>query len=150
MKNVNIPELRIRQAGLNDAASITDLCSQLGYPAVLEEVSVRLQSLIEDKEHVIFVAELQEERVIGWVHGYIYKLFYCNWMTQVAGLVVDRDCRGQGVGKQLMTAVEVWAREKGCDTIGLRSNIIRKEAHTFYRNLGYDLIKESYTFSKKL
>ena len=150
MKSKNTTEVTIRQANLKDVASITELCFQLGYPSVPEEVSVRLQSLMQDNEHAILVAELLEGEVVGWVHAYIYKLLYCDLMTQVAGLVVDKDYRGQGVGKQLLTAVEDWAREMGCGFIGLRSNIIRKEAHTFYKNLGYEIIKESYTFSKKL
>jgi len=49
-----------------------------------------------------------------------------------------------------MLAVEAWAKEQDCSIVSLRSNIIRKEAHAFYKNIGYDLIKESYTFRKKL
>jgi GNAT superfamily N-acetyltransferase len=71
-------------------------------------------------------------------------------MTEVAGLVVDKDCRGQGVGKELMKAVEGWAKEKDCVIVSLRSNIIRKEAHTFYKNIGYEIVKEQYTFRKKI
>lgn len=148
MESINTTGIKIRQAVLEDVASITDLCFQLGYPAVEEEVSVRLQSILGDKEHAVFVAELPVGQVVGWVHGYIYKLFHCDMMTEVAGLVVDKDSRGHGVGKELMMAVEGWARGNGCNIVGLRSNIIRKEAHTFYKNIGYKLIKESYTFRK--
>lgn len=150
MNSGNNADVQIRQAILEDVVSITELCFQLGYPAVQEEVSVRLQSLLEDREHAVLVAELPEGEVVGWVHAYIYKLFHCDMMTEITGLVVDKDCRGQGVGKRLMSAVEGWAREKNCSIVGLRSNIIRKEAHAFYQNLGYDIVKESYTFRKKI
>jgi GNAT superfamily N-acetyltransferase len=122
----------------------------LGYPAAAEEVLARLQRLLEDNEHAVFVAELPGGRVVGWVHGYIYKLFYSELITEVAGLVVDKDCRGQGVGKVLMTAVEGWAKEKDCVIVSLRSNIIRKEAHAFYKNIGYEIVKEQYTIRKKI
>lgn len=143
-------DITVRPADLDDVASITFLCFQLGYPADPEEVRVRLRSLLEDSEHAVFVAELPVGQVVGWVHGYMYKLFYSEPMTEVAGLVVDKECRGQGVGKELMTAIEDWAKEKDCFMVSLRSNVIRKEAHTFYKNIGYDLVKEQYTFRKRI
>lgn len=142
--------MKVRKAVLEDVPEITGLCFQLGYSATPEQVSANLKALLGDEEHGIFVVQQSDGRVVGWVHGYIYKLLYNEPSTQVAGLVVNEGSRGNGVGKALMKAVEAWSREKGCVVIGLRSNIIRKEAHTFYKKLGYEIIKESYTFSKKL
>ena len=142
--------MKVRMAVMEDVPEITGLCFQLGYPAVAEQVSANLKALLGDEEHGIFVAQQLDGRVVGWVHGYVYKLLYNEPSTQVAGLVVDEGSRGCGVGKALMKAVEAWSREKGCVVIGLRSNIKRKEAHIFYKNLGFEILKESYTFSKKL
>ncbi|MGE5678542.1 MAG: GNAT family N-acetyltransferase [Pseudomonadota bacterium] len=142
--------MKVRKAVMEDVPEITRLCFQLGYPTIPEQVSANLKALLGDEEHGIFVVEQSGRKVIGWVHGYVYKLLYNEPSTQVAGLVVDEGSRSKGAGKALMSAVEAWSREKGCVVIGLRSNIIRKEAHIFYKNLGYEIIKESYTFSKKL
>lgn len=145
-----IPEVIIRKPCPEDASMITELCFQLGYPTEPGGVSAKLAGLSEDEEHAIYVAELKGQGVVGWVHVFIYKPFHCDFMAEVAGLVVDKACRGKGVGKQLMQAVEAWARDKCCAVVSLRSNIIRKEAHCFYKNLGYEIIKESYTFRKKI
>lgn len=142
--------MKVRKAVMEDVQEITGLCFQLGYPAIHEKVAVNLSALLGDEEHGIFVAEQPDGKVVGWVHGYVYKLLYNEPSTQVAGLVVDEGCRGRGAGKALMKAVEDWSREKGCVVIGLRSNIIRKEAHIFYRKVGYEIVKESFTFSKTL
>lgn len=150
MEGANVREVTIRKPRSGDAAAITGLCFQLGYPTDPEGVAARLKGLAEDEEHAVYVAELAGKGVVGWVHGFIYKPFHCDFMAEIAGLVVDEACRGRGVGKRLMLAVEAWAGEKGCSSIGLRSNVIRKEAHTFYKNLGYEIIKESYTFRKKI
>jgi len=150
LKTRNTSDITVRQAGLDDVASITSLCFQLGYPADVEKVISKLKIISEDAEHVVYVAEMPGRQIVGWVHGYIYKLLYSDLITEIAGLVVDKDYRGQGAGKKLMTAVEGWAKEKGCTSIGLRSNVIRKEAHAFYKNIGYDLVKEQYTFRKKM
>ncbi len=49
-----------------------------------------------------------------------------------------------------MERAEHWAREKGLRSIFLRSNIIRKDAHTFYQALGYSVVKTQYAFRKAL
>lgn len=150
MEEKSIPEVIVRMPSPGDVNAITDLCFQLGYPTEPEGVSAGLAGLAVDKEHVVYVAELKGQGVVGWVHVFIYKPFHCDFMAEVAGLVVDKACRGKGVGKQLMRAVEAWSRDMGCSVVSLRSNIIRKEAHSFYKNLGYEIVKESYTFRKKI
>jgi GNAT superfamily N-acetyltransferase len=63
---------------------------------------------------------------------------------------VDEQYRGCGIGRFLLQHIERWAEEKGCDTILVRSNIIRTEAHLFYQRVGYENIKQSKVFAKKL
>jgi len=140
----------IRKANVNDAVPLSPLCSQLGYPAADEEMRIRLQDILNDGEHAIFVAVLTSGQVVGWVHVFIYKLFHTDFMAEVAGLVVDKACRKQGIGRSLMETVESWAKEKDCVIVSLRSNVIRKEAHVFYQGIGYDLVKEQYTFRKRI
>ena len=55
----------------------------------------------------------------------------------VENVIVDQSRRGQGIGWDLMKYVEARAREAGCYKIGLSSDNSRKEAHEFYRSLGY-------------
>jgi len=139
----------IRKANSNDAVFLSPLCSQLGYPTAGEEIRMRLQDILNDGEHAVFVAVLPDGKVVGWVHAFIYKPFYSASMAEIAGLVVDEACRKQSIGRSLMEAVESWAKEKDCVVVSLRSNVIRKEAHVFYQGIGYDLVKEQYTFRKK-
>lgn len=49
-----------------------------------------------------------------------------------------------------MQQIEQWASLAGCDSVLLRSNIKRQEAHLFYEKIGYTNIKQSLTFHKKL
>jgi len=68
--------------------------------------------------------------------------------AEVGGLVVDSRARGKGIGRTLMTAAEAWARERGYTRLMLRSNTIRAEAHRFYQNLGYTIVKSQHKFQK--
>ncbi len=36
-----------------------------------------------------------------------------------------------------MQQAEPWAKERGCRSVRLRSNVVRPRAHTFYESLSY-------------
>jgi GNAT superfamily N-acetyltransferase len=59
----------------------------------------------------------------------------------IGGLVVDRNHRRLGIGRELMDRAEAWARERGCSMVRLTSSATRTAAHRFYEDLGYTHIK---------
>src|SRR5207245_10559865 len=100
--------------------------------------------------HAVVRAEGENDPVIGWVHVCVSRLVENDPEAEIGGLVVDGGHRGSGVGKFLMERAEQWAREKSLKSVYLRSNIIRKDAHTFYQRLGYRVLKTQYAFRKLL
>lgn len=62
----------------------------------------------------------------------------CRSFMVVENVVVSDACRGQGIGKILMGAVEELAEQQGCTSILLVSTGHRKDAHRFYEQCGYD------------
>ena len=62
----------------------------------------------------------------------------------------DTRVRRQGVGRGLMTHVEEWARQQGCEVVRLTSSSTRAAAHRFYERIGYTNIKTQYSFAKRL
>jgi len=137
----------IREAKITDAAAICSIsCKDLGYECEENFVKERLSNLDAVRE-VVFVAEIDGE-VAGYIHGEVYRLLYWEPMVNILGLAVSSDCRRQGVGKALMHQVEDWAREKGIKEIRLNSGGTRKEAHEFYRTIGFDDEKVQIRFLK--
>jgi GNAT superfamily N-acetyltransferase len=55
----------------------------------------------------------------------------------INNVVTDAACRGLGIGKALIAECGKIAKEKDCYKIVLSSNLVRKEAHEFYRRLGW-------------
>ena len=51
-------------------------------------------------------------------------------------LVVSKEARSRGVGKELLDAATDWAREHGCTHLQLSSGLGRVDAHRFYRREG--------------
>ena len=139
----------IREAKITDAAAVCRICSKdLGYECEENFVKECLDNLDAVRE-VVFVAEL-DGVVAGYIHGEVYRLLYWEPMVNILGLAVSSDCRRQGVGKALMHQVEDWAREKGIKEIRLNSGGTRKEAHEFYRAIGFDDEKMQVRFIKSI
>ena len=50
---------------------------------------------------------------------------------------VDARYRGRGIGEQMMRWAIGRAKEKGCISVQLTTNLERKDAHRFYERLGF-------------
>ncbi|WP_413172421.1 GNAT family N-acetyltransferase [Anabaena azotica] len=142
--------MTIRQAKIKDSERIAILCEQLGYSATKEQIEQRLEKIQNNNSHIIYVATLENEYVIGWAHAHISDLIIIPNQALLFGLVVDKNYRNNGIGRLLMQHIEEWADILGCEGVILRSNIKRQEAHLFYEKIGYTNIKQSVTFYKKL
>lgn len=136
-------------ARVDDAERVAELATQLGYPTTSERVRRRLTQVGQAEDHAVYVA-VRDGRLVGWIHVCARPLVQVDHAAEIEGLVVDEACRGRGIGRLLIRQIEQWTREKGCDTIYVRSNIIREGAHAFYQDLGYENIKTSLTFRKTL
>ncbi len=139
----------VRLARIEDAGRIAGLATQLGYPTTLEQMQRRLVQVGQTEERAVYVA-VRDGQVVGWIHICVRPLVQVDRAAEIEGLVVDEACRGREIGRLLIQQIEQWVREKGCDTIYVRSNIIRERAHGFYKGLGYENIKTSLTFRKAL
>lgn len=139
----------IRIASTADAEQIAQLCGQLGYPATSSETEERLRAVSRSSEHVVYVAEVGG-RLVGWIHVYARPSLTTEYSAEVAGLVVDEQYRSGGVGQALLAEAERWAKDKGCRSVRLRSNVTRERAHAFYERLGYETVKTSRSFCKFL
>jgi len=133
----------------DDLPALANLCTQLGYPSTAEEVKHRLETILEQEGHAVFVVEM-DGQAAGWVHVYASPTIESETCAEIGGLVVDKAHRGQGLGKALLAKAEMWARQGGIPEVRVRSNVIRKEAHLFYEALGYENIKTQFTFRKRL
>ncbi|RME89494.1 MAG: GNAT family N-acetyltransferase [Anaerolineae bacterium] len=142
--------ITIRLAAASDAEQLAPLCDQLGYPSTPQEVAARMERILGDERHAVFVAADRKGNLIGWVHVYLRPLLEEDLSAEVGGMVVEESYRLHGAGRLLMQHAEDWARQRGCRYVTVRSNIIRTAAHQFYERLGYVRIKTQLAFRKFL
>jgi GNAT superfamily N-acetyltransferase len=143
--------ITIRPAALAEAAQLAQLACQLGYPATSEQVASRLQEILRDAEHIVFVAEERPSaKIVGYIEIFPFRTIAADPRIEIASLVVDNSRRSRGIGRLLVDHAEEWARTHGFNQSGLRSNVIRDRAHLFYENLGYRVNKTQKSFRKPL
>lgn len=101
----------------------------------------------------IFIAEVGG-KIIGFTAGFIQKLTRLEKKSLietkpgiVSELYVDDKYRRLGIGKKLLSTMESYLKNKGCDVVRLGVFAPNKNARAFYKKLGYkerdiDLIKK--------
>jgi ribosomal protein S18 acetylase RimI-like enzyme len=142
----SVADFTVRSRQPDDDDRIAELAGQLGYPGSGRDVGARLDRMRDPDQYGVYVAEL-DGRIVGL---YIFRTVETDGHAEISGLVVDESCRSRGVGAALMRAGEAWARERGSDTITVRTNVTRERAHAFYRREGYGWVKRQETFRKRL
>lgn len=129
---------------------MAELARQLGYECTAEQVQVRLSEIRDAQECGVYVAELAEGQIAGWIGVYLFRSVEMDKIAEISGLVVGEQHRSRGIGKVLLDAAEDWARKRGCAGISVHSNVIRERAHRFYETNGYEWCKTQKFFRKSL
>ena len=138
----------VRLANEDDIPHILELYRQLAITTSPTELS--RSSTLDDYRRAfaqiqaftgyeLLVAEEQGEVVGTLVLLIVPNLSHgaLPWAV-VENMVVDNKYRRRGIGKLLMEYAVARAKETGCYKIQLSSAKRRKEAHRFYRSLGFE------------
>jgi ribosomal protein S18 acetylase RimI-like enzyme len=140
----------VRAATQGDAEALAHLSGELGYAVTATQVRERLAYVERKHDHATFVAVAPDKGVVGWIQLSESRPLEVEPRAEITGLVVDSGYRSAGVGRLLVERGEVWSRERGLQTIGVRSNVVRERAHSFYERLGYAVVKSQKVFRKSL
>lgn len=137
--------VNIRQAERADHGAIFQLAKSLAMTFSVEEqpFSKLFENVLANDSVCLALAEVDRE-VIGYVLGTVRPAFYANGLVGwVEELVVAKQFRGRGVGRQLMDHFEQWASVFRCPVIALAT----RRAGDFYSAIGYE---ESAIYYRKL
>ena len=109
---------------------------------------------ISENNGIIYIAEFKNTPV-GMIAGIIEEFtkndeieYISSKPAKVLELIVSEKNRGKNIGKLLMDKMEEYFKTKECDIIQVKVFEPNKDAHGFYKKLGYqdrfiDMIKES-------
>lgn len=129
--------MNIRSAKSEDTQAICDLLKQMGYPQPLALIQEKFETLHNDSNSQILIAE-ERGKIYGFLSLYfIPQIALQGDFAKICYLCVDENMRSKGVGHLLVKEAEQQARRRGCDRMELHSGMQRPLAHQFYLREGY-------------
>jgi len=141
----------IRKIQHEDAEIIKNMYeAELGHSTSVDIIQRRIQELSNHEHYYIrvFVDDLSLQ-VVGFIQAEKYNLLYGGNGWNVIAMAVTKEAQRNGVGKALLLSLENYAKEMGYTFVRLNSNILRTDAHAFYKHLGYRCDKSQKRFIKE-
>ena len=132
-------QIVVRPAAAADAAAISVLLNELGYPLDVTQVKNNISLLSVSANDAIFVAEASSS-VVGVLSFHVMPLFHVvGNLGRISSLVISSQWQRRGIGSssRLVKAAEEFGLSKGCLRIEVTSGDYRVDAHAFYQKLGY-------------
>jgi len=135
--------MQLREIDISDSERIAELNQVLGYQPTPSLVLNQLSAILSESNHFGFVAEV-DNRIVGYIHGFISLRLTTAPFAEIGGLVVDPSYRSRGIGKKLVEHFEL--QLPYIDKVRVRCNVKRNDAHAFYLALNYQEKKEQKVF----
>ena len=142
-------EFQVREVSLEDAAALLELSLALDAETqfmmlepgerqvTLEQQSAQLELLIQSESRVMFVAE-RGSQLVGFVAGLgLTARRNRHVMSCVIG--VRQSAAGRGLGAELMTQLETWARARDYTRIELTVMAHNERARRLYLGRGFEV-----------
>ncbi|EJL01593.1 MULTISPECIES: GNAT family N-acetyltransferase [Pseudomonas] len=129
--------MKIRNALLTDAESVSKLLGQLGYQASPRLIRDKLEILGASTCDTVLLAQ-DGVNVVGVISLHVLELFHQpGRLGRITSLVIDENYRGQGVGAMLVAAADAFFTKQLCTRVEVTSGDHRTEAHAFYVRQGF-------------
>ncbi|PDY46114.1 GNAT family N-acetyltransferase [Bacillus pseudomycoides] len=137
----------IRKATMNDIEALCSLTKELkGSDISYVDMQNRLQFVEMSPFDFLYVYE-EDDHIFGFLGFRIREnLEDVTRYGEISIISVDSTARRKGIGQILMEYAEQLAKEHNCIGTWLVSGTQRKDAHPFYKKLGYEI--NGYRFVK--
>ena len=141
-------DITIRLANQTDNKAIASILRDIGWfshindepdSVVFERISKHLELCLVDNSHSIYVAENDEEQIVGYtsVHWIPYILLKCP-EGFISELFIHPRFQGNGIGNKLLSVVKQEAMERGCSRLSLLNPRDRESyKREFYKKSGW-------------
>lgn len=133
--------IKIEKAEINDLEQLSDLYAELiGEKSDITKMKTVFEQ-INSNDNCILLCAKQNDILLGSVYGVVCcdLTGECNPFMIVENVIVKSGIQNQGIGKLLMSSLELFAKSKNCSYIFLVSASHRTQAHQFYKRIGYNV-----------
>ena len=143
----------IRKAESNDLPIIAELACQLWPDNTVAEMEAEMGAILAQPDAAFFLA-FDGETPIGFAqcqlrHNYVEGTD-SSPVGYLEGIYVADGYRKQGLAKELLSACENWAKEKGCTEFASDCELDNVQSLQFHLNVGFEEANRIICFTKKL
>lgn len=144
----------IREATINDCAEIANLAKEIWTNNLISELEKEFNESIVSEKACIYVFEDEDKRIKGFAQCNLrYDYVEGTKSSPVGfleGIFITEEYRGKGIGKLLLNAVELWAKENGCIEFACDCGINNSTSYNFHIHHGFKEVNRIICFSKKI
>lgn len=144
----------IREATINDCAEIANLAKEIWTNNLISELEKEFNESIVSVKACIYVFVDEDKRIKGFAQCNLrYDYVEGTQSSPVGfleGIFITEEYRGKGIGKLLLSAVESWAKEKGCIEFASECGINNSTSYNFHIHHGFKEVNRIICFSKKI
>ncbi len=139
---------RINENDLNDVANLYSLF--WNEKMNLSRMREKFTEISTNSNYIILVAET-DGKVVGTIQGIICEELYgdCFPFLVMENFVVEENSRGKGIGRKLLTELEMFGKERSCTQVLFITETDRIDTIKFYEKLGFSSISHK-GFKKSL
>ena len=144
--------MKIVRAEPKDVPSVARLSLRLWPEHDLDEMDHEFGELIQREDAAVFLT--LDEEAVGFAqcqlrHDYVEGT-QSSPVGYLEGIFVAESYRNQGYARDLLTACEAWAREKGCSEFASDCELGNDTSLAFHLNVGFEEANRIICFTKKL
>ena len=143
----------IRKVENKDLSILAELAGFLWPDHTTQELRAELAGIMAKPDAAFFLA-FAEETAVGFAqcqlrHDYVEGTD-SSPVGYLEGIFVVDGYRKQGIARNLLTACENWAKEKGCAEFASDCELSNTQSLLFHRNVGFEEANRIICFVKKL
>ena len=143
----------IRKAESKDLPILAELACQLWSDHTVEEMYTEFAEILAKPDAAYFLA-YAEETAIGFAQCQLRYDYVegtdSSPVGYLEGIYVAEEYRKHGIARELLSACESWAKEKGCTEFASDCELDNVQSLQFHLNVGFEEANRIICFTKKL
>jgi PhnO protein len=141
--------MEIRKIEIGDLDEVYKLLNDLYNNNLKYEIFAKIYKEKVFDNNSYYIVAVINGKIVGVLTSEIQtKLHREKKQIFVEDLVVDKNYRNNGIGKELLQNAIEYAKKQDCEIVELTCYLKNDNAHKFYEDNGF--IKQSYKFKKYL
>lgn len=150
MDNINLKIIKAKDIHIDELTTMAvDLWPDNEFDQLREEILPKL-----DSERDVFFLSKIEDTIVGFIYMSIRNDYVegssSSPVGYLEGIYIKPDYRHKGIGKQLVTKGEEWAKSKACKEIASDILYDNTDSYNFHTKVGFKEVNRLICFIKDI